>query len=90
MKAVLLLGGLAVFFVGVVLWQRHDFEARSARQGQAIALVQARYDAALERNRALEASLAKQESTRGAYASALSIADHYRANPPAKVATRAQ
>jgi hypothetical protein len=90
MKAVLLLAGLAVCFVGVVLWQRHDFAARTARQGQAIALVQARYDAALERNRALAASLAKQESTHSAYASALSIAAHYRANPPAKQAARAQ
>lgn len=90
MKGVFLLAGLAVCFVGVVLWQRQDFAARTARQGQAIALVQARYDAALAQNRALELSLAKKESTRSAYASAASIAAHYRANPPAKVATRAQ
>ena len=76
--------------LGFMVYQGHRFSVQSERQERAIALVQARCDAALAENRSLKQKLQQKADTSEAYASAKAIAARYRSLPKTSKSTAAR
>jgi hypothetical protein len=78
MKIAFVLAACAAVML-VFIWQRSDARSRAASDATVLAGLQAKYDAALQENRALKQALQKQSANRGALATAMPIATRYRA-----------